>query len=68
MDDARKAVQMFVADSYEEALHYAEMLHSDNTDRKEADSNITEEALALIDENDAMDRTQINRTVSTSLA
>ena len=32
-------------------LHYAEMLHSDNTDRKEADSSITEEALALIDEN-----------------
>lgn len=48
MDDARKAVLMFVADSYEEALQYAEMLHSDNTDRKEADSNITDEALALI--------------------
>ncbi|HVT85361.1 MAG TPA: single-stranded-DNA-specific exonuclease RecJ [Chitinophagaceae bacterium] len=48
MDDARKAVQMFVAENYEEALQYAEMLHSDNTDRKEADSSITEEALALI--------------------
>ncbi len=52
MDDARKAVQMFVADTYEEALTYAEMLHSDNTDRKEADSSITEEALALIGENE----------------
>ncbi|MBL7738522.1 MAG: single-stranded-DNA-specific exonuclease RecJ [Chitinophagaceae bacterium] len=52
MDDARKAVQMFIAESYEEALHYAEMLHSDNTDRKEADSNITEEALMLIEENE----------------
>jgi len=51
MDDARKAVQMFIATSYEEALLYAEMLHSDNTDRKEADLNITEEALALIGEN-----------------
>ena len=51
MDDARKAVQMFVSETYEEALHYAEMLHSDNTDRKEADSTITEEALALIGEN-----------------
>jgi single-stranded-DNA-specific exonuclease len=51
MDDARKAVQMFVADTYEEAMTYAEMLHSDNTDRKEADSSITEEALALIVEN-----------------
>jgi single-stranded-DNA-specific exonuclease len=52
MDDARKAVLMFVAETYDEALHYAEMLHSDNTDRKEADSNITEEALALIGENE----------------
>jgi single-stranded-DNA-specific exonuclease len=56
MDDARKAVQMFVADTYEEALHYAEMLHSDNTDRKEADSSITEEALVLINENEEWKR------------
>jgi single-stranded-DNA-specific exonuclease len=53
MDDARKAVEMFVAASYEEALSYAEMLHSDNTDRKEADSNITQEALELITTNEA---------------
>lgn len=53
MDDASKAVRMFVAETYEEALHYAEMLHSDNTDRKEADSNITQEALAIIEENAA---------------
>lgn len=52
MDDARKAVLMFIAETYTEALHYAEMLHSDNTDRKEADSNITEEALALINGNE----------------
>jgi single-stranded-DNA-specific exonuclease len=51
MDDARKAVQMFVAETQEEALQYAEMLHSDNTDRREADSSITEEALAQITEN-----------------
>jgi single-stranded-DNA-specific exonuclease len=51
MDDARKAVQMFIAETYDEALHYAEMLHSDNTDRKEADINITSEALLLISEN-----------------
>ncbi|HEV7330663.1 MAG TPA: single-stranded-DNA-specific exonuclease RecJ [Flavisolibacter sp.] len=48
MDDARKAVMMFIADSYEEAMHWAEQLNADNTTRKEADSNITEEALALI--------------------
>lgn len=51
MDDATKAVQMFIAETYEEALHFAEMLHSDNTDRKEADSSITEEALSLIRDN-----------------
>ena len=51
MDDANKAVRMFVSESYDEALHYAEMLHSDNTDRKEADSSTTQEALALIEEN-----------------
>lgn len=50
MDDATKAVRMFVAETEEEALHYAEMLHSDNTDRKEADSSITAEALSLINE------------------
>lgn len=48
MDDARKAVQMFIADSYAEALQYAEMLHSDNSDRKLADQAITEEAIQLI--------------------
>ena len=51
MDDARKAVQMFIAETYNEALQFAEMLHSDNTDRKEADGNITCEALTLISEN-----------------
>ncbi len=52
MDDARKAVQMFVAPTEEEAVQYAEMLHSDNTDRKEADTNITAEALALLNGNE----------------
>lgn len=51
MDDARKAVQMFIASTEEEALHFAEMLHTDNTERKEADKAITEEALAMIEEN-----------------
>lgn len=50
MDDARKAVDMFVAESYEAALYFAEQLHSDNTDRKEADSTTTQEALAQISE------------------
>ncbi|HEY1018046.1 MAG TPA: single-stranded-DNA-specific exonuclease RecJ, partial [Sediminibacterium sp.] len=48
MDDARKAVQLFVEKDYNKALAFAEMLHSDNADRREADSSITVEALALI--------------------
>lgn len=48
MDDARKAVQLFIEPDYNKALLFAEMLHSDNSDRKEADSLITEEALAII--------------------
>jgi single-stranded-DNA-specific exonuclease len=54
MDDARKAVLMFVSESYEEALHWAEQLHADNTSRKEADMSITEEALALIEGDELM--------------
>jgi single-stranded-DNA-specific exonuclease len=49
MDDARKAVQMFVSAGFEEALGYAKLLHADNMDRKEADILITEEALAIIE-------------------
>ncbi|HEY1872348.1 MAG TPA: single-stranded-DNA-specific exonuclease RecJ, partial [Chitinophagaceae bacterium] len=48
MDDARKAVQLFIEEDYNKALEYAGMLHSDNAERKEADSNITDEALLLI--------------------
>lgn len=51
MDDASKAVQLFIAGTEEEALHYAELLHSDNSDRKEADTDITAEALSLISQN-----------------
>ncbi|MBS1599608.1 MAG: single-stranded-DNA-specific exonuclease RecJ [Bacteroidetes bacterium] len=54
MDDAKKAVQMFVAPTYEVALKYAEQLHADNTDRKEADSTITEEALAIIESDEIL--------------
>lgn len=48
MDDARKAVQMFVEKDCTEAYRYAELLHADNSDRREADSSITGEALDLI--------------------
>jgi len=51
MDDARKAVNMFIECDEVKAMEFAEMLHSDNTDRREADMSITEQALALINDN-----------------
>ena len=48
MDDARKAVQLFIETDPVKAAELAAQLQSDNTDRKEADANITQEALALI--------------------
>ncbi|MCO5240296.1 MAG: single-stranded-DNA-specific exonuclease RecJ [Chitinophagaceae bacterium] len=52
MDDAHKVVRLFIEEDYTKALEYAGMLHSDNHDRKEADSSITEQALNII-ENDS---------------
>ena len=50
MDDASKAVELFIEEDYNEALKKAELLHIDNQDRRDADSTITTEALALIEE------------------
>jgi single-stranded-DNA-specific exonuclease len=50
MDDARKAVQLFIETDEQKALAFAELLHSDNKDRREADASITEEALAILDQ------------------
>ncbi len=49
MDDARKAVQLFIEQDTIKAMDFAKMLHSDNTDRREADASITEEALAILE-------------------
>jgi single-stranded-DNA-specific exonuclease len=54
MDDARKAVQMFIEQDCTEAYRYAELLHADNSDRREADSSMTGEALALIQGDEVM--------------
>ncbi|MEI7963670.1 MAG: single-stranded-DNA-specific exonuclease RecJ [Chitinophagaceae bacterium] len=54
MDDARKAVQLFIEPDEQKAMEFAAMLHSDNTDRKEADSSITAEALELIQSDPVM--------------
>lgn len=49
MDDARKVVQLFIENDKNKVFEFAEMLHTDNIDRKEADKNITNEALAIIE-------------------
>ncbi len=54
MDDGKKAVFMFISESVEEAMHWAEQLHTDNSNRKEADTNITEEALAIIESDEVL--------------
>jgi single-stranded-DNA-specific exonuclease len=54
MDDAKKAVQLFVSENIEEAKDLAEQLHSDNTDRREVDLTITEQAFAMIENDSAM--------------
>jgi single-stranded-DNA-specific exonuclease len=54
MDDAKKAVQLFIEKDCDKALEFAEMLHTDNTDRRTADMAITEEALAMIEESELM--------------
>ena len=57
MDDAKKAVQLFIEQDVEQALAYAKILQSDNLDRKEADASITAEALSIIENsNDATTR------------
>ncbi len=48
MDDARKAVELFIEADPEKSALLAQALHSDNYDRKEVDKNITAEALGLI--------------------
>ncbi|MDP4286269.1 MAG: DHHA1 domain-containing protein, partial [Bacteroidota bacterium] len=54
MDDATKAVRLFIEEDYAKAKEYAEMLLTDNTNRKDADTIITEEALAMIESNHEM--------------
>jgi single-stranded-DNA-specific exonuclease len=54
MDDARKAVQLFIEKDCDKAEALAKMLHDDNLERRIADSSITEEALALIEGDEVM--------------
>jgi single-stranded-DNA-specific exonuclease len=49
MDDAKKAVELFIAEDEEKAEALASQLHADNTDRREVDSSITIQAIAMIE-------------------
>lgn len=49
MDDAKKAVSLFIERDVEKARAIALLLQNDNTNRREADANITIEAIAQIE-------------------
>ncbi len=49
MDDAKKAVQLFIEQDHDKALAFGSILQQDNLDRREADTTITEEALEQIE-------------------
>ncbi|WP_346319113.1 single-stranded-DNA-specific exonuclease RecJ [Chitinophaga sp. YIM B06452] len=48
MDDARKAVNLFIEKDFDKAYAFAEMLHGDNMERKGIDMSITQEAVSII--------------------
>jgi single-stranded-DNA-specific exonuclease len=48
MDDARKAVELFLETDAEKIKALAAAVHSDNDDRREVDKTTTEEALAIL--------------------
>ena len=54
MDDGKKAVQLFTEQDPERAKHFADLLHTDNKDRKDADSAITQDALQMIIDDEAL--------------
>jgi len=49
MDDAKKAVSLFIERDPEKAKQIALLLQTDNTNRREADANITIEAIAQLE-------------------
>lgn len=48
MDDAKKAVQLFIEKDKTKAIALAELLHSDNSDRRETDASITIDAMEML--------------------
>ena len=52
MDDAKKAVELFIEKDIEKAKELASILQEDNNDRKDVDRMTTIEALYMVDENE----------------
>ena len=48
MDDARKAIELFIEEDPVKSREIADLLCSDNFDRKEVDKNMTDEALGIL--------------------
>ncbi|HXH20335.1 MAG TPA: DHH family phosphoesterase, partial [Chitinophagales bacterium] len=56
MDDARNAVKLLISETHEHAEANAELLNQKNSERKQVDKDITEEALAMINDNPALQK------------
>ncbi|MFT4061908.1 MAG: single-stranded-DNA-specific exonuclease RecJ [Edaphocola sp.] len=56
MDDARKAIELFIEEDELKSRQLAEVLHADNFDRKEVDKNMTDEALGILQTGHGADR------------
>ncbi len=54
MDDARKAIELFIEEDPERSKELAQVLHADNFDRKEVDKSMTDEALGILQQDEAM--------------
>lgn len=54
IEHAKTAVNMLLAQSEEEAYHYGDQLNLRNSQRRDFDSSITEEAIAMIEENESL--------------
>ncbi|WP_276360416.1 single-stranded-DNA-specific exonuclease RecJ [Daejeonella sp. H1SJ63] len=54
IDDAKHAVNLLIADNESFAYEKGQIINDKNTERKEHDSNITEQALAMIDTDPAL--------------
>lgn len=54
MDDARKAIELFIEEDPERSKELAQVLHADNFDRKEVDKSMTDEALGILQQDESM--------------